>query len=142
VPRRPRTLVVAGLCRRAGRILLTRRRADQPMPLLWELPGGKIEAGEAPREALRREIAEELGVRARVGRPVDVIFHPYRDFDLMMMVFSCRVFGEPRPLQVAAVRWVEPAGLAGYKCLPADRALMRRLAGRSMTRREATGGVR
>ena len=126
--RHPRKLVVAGLCRRAGRILLTRRRADQPMPLLWELPGGKIEEGEDPRDALRREIGEELGVRARVGRPADVIFFRYRDFDLLMMVFACRVFGEPRPLEVAAVRWVEPGRLAEYKCLPADRALLRRLA--------------
>ena len=58
---RPRTLVVAALVRRDGRILVSRRRADQEMPLLWEFPGGKVEPGEAPVVALAREVAEEVG---------------------------------------------------------------------------------
>lgn len=124
--RRPK-LVVAALCRRRHRVLLSRRRADQPLPLLWELPGGKVEPGEAPAEALRREIAEELGVDAKVGRPVDVIFHRYPDFDLIMIVYRCRLLGEPKAVQVADVRWVEPGALGGYNCPPADEALMRRL---------------
>jgi len=124
---RVRKLVVAALCRLGRRVLLSRRRADQPLPLLWELPGGKVEPGEAPRDALRRELAEELGVDVKVGRPAEVIFHRYADFDLVMIVYRCRLIGEPRPLEVADVRWVEPAALGGYKCPPADEALMRRL---------------
>jgi 8-oxo-dGTP diphosphatase len=118
---------VAALCRRAGRILLTRRRSDQVMPRCWELPGGKVEPGEAPDAALRRELREELGVESRVGRAWDVVFYRYPTFDLLMIVYRCRILGEPRALEVADVRWVEPRRLGGYKCLPADEELQRRL---------------
>jgi 8-oxo-dGTP diphosphatase len=126
---RTRKLVVAALCRDdAGRILLTQRRADQPMPLLWEFPGGKVEPGEAPVAALARELREELGCDARVGRIDDVVFHAYADFDLYMLVYACTLAGTPRPVEVADVRWVPPAELSRYEVLPADVALVARLA--------------
>jgi 8-oxo-dGTP diphosphatase len=126
---RRRKLVVAALVRDgAGRVLLTRRRADQPMPLLWELPGGKVEPGESPSEALEREIREELGCRAHVGRIDDVVFHRYPEFDLLMLVYACRLEGEPRAVEVDALAWVEPRALGGYEVLPADVPLVERLA--------------
>jgi 8-oxo-dGTP diphosphatase len=126
---RTRKLVVAALCTDAeGRILLTQRRHDQPMPLLWEFPGGKVEPGEAPVDALAREIREELGCDARVGRIDDVVFHAYADFDLYMLVYTCALVGEPRPVEVAQLRWVPPVELTSYEVLPADVALVRRLA--------------
>jgi 8-oxo-dGTP diphosphatase len=137
--RRSPTLVVAALCRRRGRVLLSRRRSDQALPRLWELPGGKVEPGEAPADALRRELFEELGVQARVGRVFDVVFHRYAAFDLVMIVYACRIAGEPRAVAVDDVRWVEPARLAEYKCPPADAALWRRL-GRGPARASAKRG--
>ena len=126
---RPRKLVVAALIRRDGRILMSRRRADQPMPLLWEFPGGKIEAGEAPEAALAREVREELGCELRVVRIHEVVFHAYADFDLYMLVYACELAaGTPAPLQVAEVAWVEAARLPELELLPADYPLARALA--------------
>jgi 8-oxo-dGTP diphosphatase len=132
---RARKLVVAALCRDdAGRILVTQRRADQPMPLKWEFPGGKIEPGEAPVDALLRELAEELGCAARVEGIDEVVFHAYAEFDLYMLVYRCTLAGVPRAVEVAEVRWVPPAELVGFDVLPADVALVQRLAAAAANR--------
>jgi len=129
---RPRKLVVAGLIIGADRrVLITQRRADQALPLQWEFPGGKVEPGEAPVAALARELAEELGVRVTVGRIWDVLFHAYPDFDLVMLVYACRLApgSEPRAVEVADLAWVAADELPGaWDILPADRPLVERLA--------------
>ncbi|HTR49297.1 MAG TPA: (deoxy)nucleoside triphosphate pyrophosphohydrolase [Kofleriaceae bacterium] len=126
---RSRKLVVAGLIiGDDGRVLIAQRRADQALPLQWEFPGGKVEPGEAPVAALARELGEELGVAVEVGRVWDVLFHPYPDFDLVMLVYACRIVaGEPRAVEVAAVAWVAPGELPAWDVLPADRPLVDRL---------------
>jgi 8-oxo-dGTP diphosphatase len=111
------------------RVLIAQRRADQALPLQWEFPGGKVEPGESPERALARELAEELGIAARVGRIWDVLFHPYPEFDLVMLVYACAIDrGTPRAIEVAAVAWVAPDDLARWDILPADRPLVDRLA--------------
>jgi 8-oxo-dGTP diphosphatase len=126
---RSRKLVVAGLI--AGddrRILITQRRADQELGLQWEFPGGKVEPGEAPTAALVRELQEELGVTVVVGRIWDVLFHAYPTFDLVMLVYVCRIaFGSPSPVEVADLAWVAATDLAQWDILPADRPLVERL---------------
>ena len=110
---RARKLVVAALVREQGRILMSRRRADQAMPNLWEFPGGKVEPGEHPEAALIHE----------------VVFHAYPDFDLYMLVYAGRITrGEPRAIEVAEVAWVEAANLPALDLLPADYPLARALA--------------
>ena len=128
-PARSRKLVVAALVRRDGRVLMSRRRSDQAMPLLWEFPGGKVEPGEAPVDALAREVREELGCEVRVGRIHEVVFHAYEAFDLVMLVYGCEIIsGVPAALQVAEVAWVQAAELPGLDLLPADYPLARALA--------------
>jgi mutator protein MutT len=125
---RKRTLVVAGLVVERGRALITQRRADQSLPLLWEFPGGKVEPGEAPTAALARELSEEIGVRVEVGRIWEVLFHAYPAFDLVMLVYACRIIeGEPRAVEVADLRWVPLGELDRWDILPADRPLVARL---------------
>jgi 8-oxo-dGTP diphosphatase len=125
---RARKLVVAGLCVDGARVLITQRRADQPLPLQWEFPGGKIEPGESPEVALARELREEIGVAVEIGRVWDVLFHAYPDYDVLMLVYRCRIVdGAPRPIEVADLAWCTPAELARYDILPADAPLCRRL---------------
>ncbi len=126
---RKRTLVVAGLMGdAAGRVLFSQRRAERALARTWEFPGGKVEPGEAPTDALARELREELGVGVEVGRIWDVLFHAYPDFDLVMLVYACKiVVGDARPVEVAAVEWVAPADLPSWDILPADRPLVVRL---------------
>jgi 8-oxo-dGTP diphosphatase len=125
----PRKLVVAGLILgEDGRVLITQRRADQALALQWEFPGGKVEPGEAPVAALERELREEIGVTVSVGRIWDVLFHAYPAFDLVMLVYACRIVdGEPRAVEVADLAWVAPGELGGWDILPADRPLVERL---------------
>jgi len=126
---RTRLLVVAALLWQDGRVLLSRRRVDQAMPDLWEFPGGKVEAGESPEDALAREVHEELGCQVAVGRIDDVVFHAYPTFDLYMLVYACRlVSGVPRAVAVAEIDWVKPVDLPARDLLPADFPLARRLA--------------
>lgn len=127
---RHRKLVVAALVAREGEVLITRRRADQLHPLAWEFPGGKIEPGESPEAALARELREELGVRVRVGRIWDVLFHAYPEFDVLMLVYRATLeAGErPRCREVEELAWVAPDRLGAYDILPADAPLVARLA--------------
>lgn len=126
---RPRKLVVAALVRDGARVLMSRRRADQPMPGLWEFPGGKVEPGESPTEALVREVREELGCQVEVGRIHEVVFHAYPEFDLYMLVYAAAITGgAPRALEVAEIAWVEAARLPDLDLLPADYPLARALA--------------
>jgi 8-oxo-dGTP diphosphatase len=126
---RPRKLVVAALVRHGDLVLVSRRRADQAMPLLWEFPGGKVEPGEAPAAALVREVREELGCEIAVDRIHEVVFHAYPEFDLVMLVYAGRIVGgTPRPIEVADVTWVEAARLPTLDLLPADYPLAEALA--------------
>jgi 8-oxo-dGTP diphosphatase len=130
---RPRKLVVAGLIieqSAARRVLISQRPPGGALGDKWEFPGGKMEAGESPTGALVRELREELGVTVEVGRVWDVLFHAYPDFDLVMIVYACRLLpGEtPRTLEVADFVWVATSDLPGaWDILPADRPLIDRL---------------
>jgi 8-oxo-dGTP diphosphatase len=122
--------VAAALIVRDGEVLIGQRRPDQPMALLWEFPGGKIEQGESPEEALARELDEELGIRAIIGPRVTHVRHNYRHGGAVdLQFFAVREFaGEIESRIYHQVRWVKFAELSGYEFLAADRGLIRDLA--------------
>lgn len=100
------------------------------MGSMWEFPGGKIEAGESPQQALARELSEELGIRASIGPPVTRIRHNYRHGGAVdLQFFAVREFvGEIVNHIYQQIRWVKLQDLTGYDFLAADRGLIRDLA--------------
>ncbi|MGA3264483.1 MAG: (deoxy)nucleoside triphosphate pyrophosphohydrolase [Terracidiphilus sp.] len=122
--------VAAALIVRGGEVLIGQRRSDQPMALLWEFPGGKIEPGESPQQALVRELHEELGITAAIGPPVTRIRHNYRHGGAVdLQFFAVPEFsGEIVNRIYQQVRWVRLDDLPGYEFLAADRDLIRELA--------------
>jgi 8-oxo-dGTP diphosphatase len=122
--------VAAALIVRAGEVLIGQRRPDQPMALLWEFPGGKIEVGESPEQALVRELDEELGIRATIGPRVTRVRHNYRHGGAVdLQFFAVHEFsGEIESRIYQQVRWVRLEDLSDYEFLAADRGLIRDLA--------------
>jgi 8-oxo-dGTP diphosphatase len=122
--------VVAALIVQAGEVLICQRRPDQPMALQWEFPGGKIEPGESPEEALLRELNEELGITAKIGGHVTHIRHNYRHGGAVdLQFFAVQEFtGEIQNRIFHQVKWVKLEELPTYDFLAADRDLIKDLA--------------
>jgi mutator protein MutT len=120
--------VSAALIFRGGQLLITQRRADSHLGGRWEFPGGKREAGETFEQCLVREIREELGVEIVVGQLFEEISHDYPEKSVHLKFFLCKlVAGEPQPLDCAAVKWIEKAGLDEHEFPAADARLLERL---------------
>jgi 8-oxo-dGTP diphosphatase len=138
--------VVAALMIQNGRILICQRTRHQTMPLKWEFPGGKIEPGEKLEEALQRELEEELGIRAEIGRKVTAIQHDYGDgsstagnpgpggradrgTSVELHFFLVEKFeGEIQNRIFRDVRWVKLGELRQYDFLEADISLVQEIA--------------
>ena len=116
--------VVAAVIRDGDRIFATQRGyGDQKDG--WEFPGGKIEPGESPQQALTREIREELDTGIVVGDPLATIEHDYPSFHLSMQCFWCSIVGEPPVLREhEAARWLDAENLDSVAWLPADRTII------------------
>jgi 8-oxo-dGTP diphosphatase len=122
--------VAAGIIVRDGRILIAQRKDGGRHAGRWEFPGGKIEPGERPEDALVREIREELGVEIRVGKLRAMLSHFYEKEGVRVEihVFMAEIrSGEPENLDVRDSRWVLPAELGGYDFVEADRPLVSEL---------------
>jgi 8-oxo-dGTP diphosphatase len=122
--------VVAALIWKDEKILICQRTRHQPMPLKWEFPGGKIEEGEQPRDALRRELDEELGIAAVVGDEVARIQHHYpTGSSIELRFFDVRAYnGEIENRIFKTILWANPADLPSYDFLEADLTLVQDLA--------------
>jgi 8-oxo-dGTP diphosphatase len=125
-------LVAAAVVVEEGRVLLTQRKAGTHLAGAWEFPGGKVQPGEDPRAALRRELAEELGIEATAGEILDVTFHRYAAADkavLLLFFEAFRAAGSPAPraLDVAAFKWAEAGELDPALFPPADVAVLEKV---------------
>jgi 8-oxo-dGTP diphosphatase len=118
--------VVAALIVRDGKILVCQRTKHQTMPLKWEFPGGKIEEGELPRDALHRELDEELGIDATIGDEVARIRHEYRSGNSVeLRFFVVQEFrGELENRIFRDMKWAERTELPSFDFLEADLKLV------------------
>ena len=121
--------VAAGILRdRSGRVLIAERKNEGPFNGLWEFPGGKIAAGEDPADALRRELAEELGIDIEEFRPFMALHHDYPDRSVDLEFFLVTAWhGEPAGLEGQLIRWVQTSGLDAGQMLPADAPVVKAL---------------
>jgi 8-oxo-dGTP diphosphatase len=122
--------VVAALILKKDEILVCQRTRHQTMPLKWEFPGGKIEDGEQPRDALRRELEEELGVDAEIGEEVARIKHDYRSGGSVELRFYVvrKYRGELENRIFRDIKWAKREDLPAYDFLEADLELVKDLA--------------
>lgn len=130
----PMVVVVAGVAFKEGKVMLCRRNAHSLEGMKWEFPGGKVERGETPEEALARELGEELGIETRTGALIDAIVHPaspYPDKGILLLYYLTEIIGgDPQTIDCSGIAWTEPSALETFSLAPADALFVRRMAGR------------
>ena len=120
-------VVAAALLDADDRVLIARRPEGKTLAGLWEFPGGKVEPGERPEQALIRELAEELGLTVAEPclAPLTFAIHGYPDFHLLMPLYVCRRWqGLARAREGQALKWVRVRDLRDYPMPPADAPLI------------------
>jgi len=121
-------LVTAAVIFDGDKVLITRRPDGSRHAGLWEFPGGKLESGESPEEALRREISEELNAEIEVVEIFEVVFYRYDWGPVLILAYYCQLLTPTiHNIGVAEHRWVHPQDLSGFPILPADQPILSRL---------------
>ena len=126
-----RTVVAAVIERSDRRLLIGQRRRGDTSPLKWEFPGGKVEAGETPSDALARELKEELGAVLQKSVPIGRVVHKYAETSdqLEILFFAAAISeGELTPRTFEKIAWVLPKELGNYDFLAANAGLVANLA--------------
>jgi 8-oxo-dGTP diphosphatase len=120
--------VVTGLIRRQGKILVGRRPEGGNLPDVWEFPGGKIEAQESPEQALRRELQEELGIDAEIGKLQFAGTFTYGKRGLLFLFYDVKFWkGEIKAEHHTDLQWISPKELPNLALPDANRAFLERL---------------
>ena len=123
-------LVSAGIIHRDGRVLVGQRRRDDRHPVKWEFPGGKVEHGESPQQALARELLEELQIRAKIGTELARYEHDYPTGSRVHLLFFVvtEFSGEPTARVFEQISWADVHSLPKLDFLDGDLDFVRRLA--------------
>ena len=122
--------VVAAVVEHDGRYLITQRRPTAVLPLMWEFPGGKVEAGETDVQALKRELLHRLGADIECGKLISFVSHPYEHYTVDLFLYECRLLSEKLEVRnVNAFKWVASSDFEQYPFTPADEASMNKLLG-------------
>jgi 8-oxo-dGTP diphosphatase len=122
--------VVAAVVERNGKYLITQRRPEGVLPLLWEFPGGRVEDSESDEEALRREMRERLDVDIQVGQHLATSVHDYEGYSVTLVVYKANLLSDKvHPVRVNAFHWAASEEFERYTFPPADQATMDKLLG-------------
>ena len=122
--------VVAAVVERNAEYLITQRRPEAVLPLLWEFPGGRVEDGETDQAALRREMRERLDAVIEVGAELATSVHDYTGYSVTLVVYQATLLSRTlRPVRVNAFHWVASEDFCNYQFPPADQATMDKLLG-------------
>ena len=117
--------VVTAMIRKGDHVLVGKRPEGHTLAGQWEFPGGKIEIGESPEEALARELQEELGIEAEVGEIQLACTHSYPEVGILLVFFEVRFWkGEPKPVHHTELKWILPEELAKIEIPEANRRLL------------------
>lgn len=120
--------VVTALIRKNGKVLLGQRPTGETLAGAWEFPGGKIEQGESPQEALKRELQEEIGVDAEIGELKLAHTHSYGERGVLLLFYEVLFWkGEPKTIYHDDLRWVEPPELERIQIPEANRNILTQL---------------
>lgn len=117
--------VVAAVVQKDGKYLITQRREDASLPLLWEFPGGRVERGETDAQALQREIGERLGAGVEVGKPVAFKRHDYEGYTVELVLYEATLLSyDLEARRVKDFRWVAMDDFSQYPFPPADKGTL------------------
>ncbi len=120
--------VAAGLMRKGNLLLLGLRPADHNLAGLWEFPGGKIESGEMPDQALVREFKEELGIDVEAGDLKLSCTHSYGDVNILILFYEIRFWkGEPKPLHHSQLEWLSAEQISQRQIPEANKKILDRI---------------